>query len=238
MKIERFILGQLETNCYLVYDENCLEGIVIDPGDEGDFVSQKILDLGIDIQSIIATHGHFDHVLAALELKLNFNIPLLMHKADLPILVRMQESARHFIGLKVDPPAQVDQFLKEGDLIKFGKEKLEVIETPGHTPGSICLYGQQTLQTSGKNCHAEFISASKILNQVQDDKREMMPVVFSGDTLFCRGVGRTDFPYSSAKQLIGSLKSKLFVLPANTCVCPGHGEETTIREENTLSLSF
>jgi len=202
MKIEKFVLGQLETNCYLVYDEVSLEGVVIDPGDEGDFISQKILDLGIDLKFIIATHGHFDHVLAALELKLNFNIPFLMHKADLPILMRMQESARHFIDLKVDPPAEVDRFLKEGDIIKLGKEKLKVIETPGHTPGSICLLGKD--------------------------------VLFSGDTLFCQGVGRTDFSYSSHEDLVKSLKKKIFLLPDKTRVFPGHGDETTIRKEQTL----
>ena len=196
MKIEKFVLGQLQTNCYLVYDESCLEGIVIDPADEGDFISQKILDQGIDLRLIMATHGHFDHVLAALELKLNFNIPFLMHKADLSILARMQETARHFLNLKVDPPCPVDKFLKEGDVIKFGKENLKVIETPGHTPGSISLFSKG--------------------------------ILFSGDTLFCQGVGRTDFSYSSSEQLVKSLKNKLFVLPADTCVLPGHGEETII----------
>ena len=202
MKIEKFVLGQLQTNCYLVYDEFSLEGVVIDPGDEGDFISQKILDFGIDLKFIIATHGHFDHVLAALELKLNFNIPFLMHQADLPILMRMQESARHFIDLKVDPPAKVDHFLKEGDIIKFGKEKLKVFHTPGHTPGSVSLFSKG--------------------------------ILFSGDTLFCQGVGRTDFSYSSAKQLTKSLKNKLFVLPSDTCVYPGHGDETIIKKEQTL----
>ena len=199
MKIECFVLGQLQTNCYLVYDETSLEGIVIDPAGEGDFISQKILDLGIDLQAIVATHGHFDHVLAALELKLNFNAPFLMHKADLSILNRVQDSAKYFTGLEVDPPAPVDKFLKEGDLIEFGQEKLKVIETPGHTPGSICLLSKD--------------------------------VLFSGDTLFCQGVGRTDFAYSSSEQLRKSIKNKLFILSKETCVYSGHGEITTIGTE-------
>lgn len=204
MKIEKFVLGTLATNCYLVYDESSFEGVVIDPADEGSFISQKILDLAVEPKFIVATHGHFDHVLAALELKLNFNIPFLIHKADLPLLVRTQETARYFTGLKVDPPPSVDQFLKEEDVIKFGKEKLRVIETPGHTPGGISLYGNK--------------------------------VLFSGDTLFCQGVGRTDFSYSSPKQLLKSLKEKIFVLPDETCVYPGHGEETTIKLEKEQFL--
>ncbi|MBL7159558.1 MBL fold metallo-hydrolase [Candidatus Microgenomates bacterium] len=199
MKIECFVLGQLQTNCYLVYDEISLEGVVIDPADEGDFLSQKILDLGIDLQAIIATHGHFDHVLSVLELKLNFNIPFLMHKADLSILSRMQDSAKFFTGFEADPPAEVDKFLKEDDIIKFGKAKLKVMETPGHTPGSICLFSKN--------------------------------ILFSGDTLFCQGVGRTDFSYSSSEQLTSSIKNKLFTLPKETCVYSGHGESTTIAAE-------
>lgn len=238
MKIERYVLGPLATNCYLVYDESSFEGVIIDPADEGNFISQKILDLGVEPKFIIATHGHFDHLLAALELKLNFNTPFLMHKADIPLLARTQDSARYFTGLKVDPPANVDKFLKEGDVLKFGQEKLKVIETPGHTPGGICLYGQQESRKRSKGRHAEFISASKVLNRVQGDKQEMVPILFSGDTLFCQGVGRTDFSYSSTKDLIKSLKEKILVLPEDTCVYPGHGEVTTIGKEKESLASF
>ena len=204
MRIDQFVLGPLETNCYLVYDESCFEGVVVDPADEGSFLSQKILDLGIDLKFIIATHGHFDHVLAALELKFNFNIPFLMHRADLPLLARMQEAAHFFTGLRADPPPAVDKFLKEGDLVKFGKETLKVIETPGHTPGSISLFSKG--------------------------------VLFSGDTLFSKGVGRTDFSYSSQKKLLKSLQEKIFVLPDKTRIYPGHGEETTIGVEKKQFL--
>ena len=204
MKIEKFILGPLNTNCYLIYDEVSFKGIVIDPADEGSFLSQKILDQGIDLKFIVATHGHFDHILATLELKLNFNVPFLLHRADLPLLLKMQDSARLFTGLKVGPPPLVDGFLKEGDVLKFGRKSLRVIETPGHTPGSISLF------TPG--------------------------ILFSGDTLFCQGVGRTDFSYSSPRNLAKSLKEKIFILPNETRVYPGHGEETTIGEEKQFQL--
>jgi len=234
MEIERFILGPLQTNCYLVYDEGSFEAVVIDPADEGDFISQKIIDLGVDPKFIIATHGHFDHLLAALELKLNFNIPFLIHQADIPLLLKMQDSARFFTGLRVDPPCPVDRFIKEGDEICFGKEKLKVIETPGHTPGSICLFGLQILNQIPKQACPG--GRSEFKDRVQDNEKSKVPIVFSGDTLFAGGFGRTDFSYSSSQSLNKSLKEKIFVLPGETCVYPGHREETTISMEKKREI--
>lgn len=210
MKIETLILGQLETNCYLVYDDKTKETIIIDPADEGTFIIQKILDLGLNPKLIIATHGHFDHLLGASEVKLAFNIPFLMHKADLPILKRTQETSSYFLGIAVDPPPPVDKFIKEGEKISFGKASLKVIETPGHTPGGICLYTQG--------------------------------ILFSGDTLFANGIGRTDLSYASHEQLICSIKEKLLKLPEETTVYSGHGITTTIQEEKeflkTTEISY
>ncbi|MDP3888567.1 MAG: MBL fold metallo-hydrolase, partial [bacterium] len=107
MKVNTLVLGQMDNNCYLVWDQDSMEAIVIDPSDEGDFIANKILELKLEPKYIIATHGHFDHVLAATELKLAFNIPFLMHEADLPILKRVQETTKHFFGYKSDPPPQV-----------------------------------------------------------------------------------------------------------------------------------
>jgi len=199
MKIKTLVLGQLATNCYLVYDEKKQETIIIDPADEGTFIIQTILDLKLKPKLIIATHAHFDHILAVTELKLALNIPFLMHKNDLPLLKRLGRSTKFFTGLEADPIPKVDKFIKEDDEISFGKEKLSVIETPGHTPGGISLF------SSG--------------------------VLFSGDTLFKNGVGRTDFSYASREQIISSIKAKLFHLPDKTQVYPGHGEETTILAE-------
>lgn len=198
MRIEKLVVGQLQANCYLVWDEKEEEGIVIDPGDAGDFIIDKIQRFGFKPKMIVATHGHFDHILAATEVKLAFNIPFLIHQADLFLLRRMATSARFFTGVTPDPAPTVDKFLKEGQLIKFGKEKLEVIETPGHSPGGVSFYKKG--------------------------------VLFSGDTLFKMGVGRTDFPYASEEELKKSLK-KLFKLSSETVIYPGHGEETTIGEE-------
>jgi hydroxyacylglutathione hydrolase len=208
MEIEKLVVGQLRTNCYLVWDEKAGEGIVIDPGDDGDYILRRLQDLEIKPKLIIATHGHFDHILAATELKLALEVPFLIHRADLPLLKKTKQSAKYWLGVEVDPPPlDVDRFIKEGDKIKFGQETLEVIESPGHSPGGIALYS---------------------------NKRK---ILFSGDTLFKRGVGRTDLSYSSSKDLAESLE-KLFNLPPETVVYPGHGPETTIGEEKTLNPSF
>lgn len=185
--------------------------MIIDPGGEGDFISQKVLDLKLEPEFILATHGHFDHVLGVTELKLAFDIPFLMHKGDLFLLKRTRETAEYFLGPgacpeipeELDLSSLADSFIKEGDVIKFGREKLGVIETPGHSPGGVSFYDK----SSG--------------------------VLFSGDTLFRQGIGRTDFSYASSEELEESLK-RLFELPDETAVYPGHGPETTLAAERPL----
>lgn len=197
---EKLVVGQLSTNCYLVWEEKSKKVIIIDPGDDGDFIIRRTQDLKLNPKLIVATHGHFDHVLGVTELKLALNIPFVINQKDLFLLRQAQQSAKHFLKLTVDPVIEPDRFVKDGDEIIFGKEKLRVIETPGHTPGGISLLGKG--------------------------------VLFSGDTLFADGFGRTDFSYGSKEELKKSLK-KLFNLPGKTTVYPGHGEETTIAEGKT-----
>ena len=179
MKIETLVVGQLQTNCYLVWDNKVGEGIIIDPGDDADYIINKLRDFKITPKAILATHGHFDHLLAVNELKLAFKIPFLLHQKDLPLLKHMRESTIHFTGQDVGPSPKVDIFLKKGDLIKFGKEKLKVIETPGHSPGGVGFYSKDR------------------------------GVLFSGDTIFSGSVGRTDFSYSSEDALQKSIKKIL-----------------------------
>jgi glyoxylase-like metal-dependent hydrolase (beta-lactamase superfamily II) len=206
MRIEKLTVGELATNCFLVWEEENEEALIIDPGDSGDFISEKILFLKLRPKMILLTHAHFDHVLAALELQLAFKIPLAMSKKDESILAYMQKSARFWLRAKNEPPSpppKVDKFLDEGDRIRLGKSVFKVLATPGHTPGSLSFYSVQE------------------------------KAVFTGDTLFANGVGRTDLPGSSAKELKKSLK-KLLALPGKTRVLPGHGPETTIGQEKKV----
>lgn len=239
MRIEKLIVGQLQTSCYLVWGEKNKEAIVIDPGDAGDFVIRKIQDYQIKPKLIVATHGHFDHVLAVPELKLAFGIPFLMHQADLFLLKRSKETAKFFTGAEANPPLMPDKFLREGDWIKFGKEKLKVIETPGHSPGGVALYGKHLRGETRKHPGGE--AKLKLRGYPRGGIKEKHlggeAVLFSGDTLFHQGVGRTDFSYASKEELIKSIK-KLFKLLEDTKVYPGHGEETTIGEGKAYLQDF
>ena len=198
METETLIVGQLDTNCYLVWDSETQEAVIIDPADESNYISEKILANKLKPKAIIATHGHFDHLLAATELKLAFGIPFYMNQGDLPILGRTEETAEYFAHFRALPPPKVDVFLREKDTIHFGGKALQVIESPGHTPGSICLYSKGFL--------------------------------FSGDTLFAHGIGRSDFSYASEEDLLASLK-KILKLPPETKILSGHGPQTSIETE-------
>ena len=199
LQIETFSVGQLKTNCYLVFDLKTKEALLIDPGEAPEFLAQRITEENLQLKYLVATHGHFDHVLAIGVLKVIFKVPFLMNKKDQGLLRKMNDSASYWLGIEsYYPVAEVDQNLKEGQVLKLGKKSLKVIETPGHTPGGICLFGQK--------------------------------VLFSGDTLFLSGIGRTDYSYSDEDQVTKSLQ-KLIKLPATTIVYPGHGPITSIKNE-------
>ena len=215
LNIQTLTVGDLETNCYLVASSQVeAECIIIDPGDDADFISETIINQKLKPLAIILTHGHFDHVLGCLELKLNFDIPIHLHKNDLKLYSSANQSAKHWLKKNTLEVPPIDQFIKEGDEIKIGSEKLVVIETPGHTPGSICLFYSPPH-------NSKFIIHNSIL--------------FSGDTLFKDGVGRTDFSYSKPLQLTKSLE-RIFKRPPETAIYPGHGETTTIGDEKATSF--
>jgi hydroxyacylglutathione hydrolase len=141
LSIYTLSVGQLNSNCYLAYDDSTRKTIIIDPGEDPDFILAKINDLDLKPCVLIATHGHFDHVLASFALKMAFNIPFLLHQKDEDILKRAVKTAKYFTGLDFDPVAKVDHYLDQKPVI-LEKLKLKTILTPGHTPGSISLYNQ------------------------------------------------------------------------------------------------
>jgi len=208
IKFEVLVLGQLETNCYLVWDEETKDGLVIDPADDGVAISEELMDKGINLVGVVMTHGHFDHSLAALDLKLMYNVPVYINSKDKFLLDRQDETVKHFLKMDIKTPniLKIDKDLVEIGEINFGKSKLDVISTPGHTPGSVCLYSKEN------------------------------NLLFSGDTLFKDLRGRTDFKYGSTKKIFESLR-KLMELPEETDVYSGHGEPTSIgREKPKYSL--
>ncbi len=220
LQTKQLTLGELDTHCYLVWCSQTQEAIVIDPGAAGDFISQEILDLQLKPLAILLTHGHFDHCLGSLEVKLNFGIPLLIHEADLGLLARARESARHWLRHSVDPIAPADGVLDTTAVISFGDEQLAVLETPGHTPGSVCYFSAGKSQGNSE----QFVFSEE-------------PILFSGDTLFKGEVGSTNHRYSKPLQLSESLQ-KIGLLPQNTTVLPGHGELTTLASESYLWKSL
>lgn len=177
--IKKIILGPLETNCYIVSCEVTGHTFVIDPGDSSKAISNYIYRNEFIPKLIILTHGHPDHTGGVKTVKGELGVPAAIHKLD-----------------KLDC---TDRYLADREIMEIGREKLIIIHTPGHTPGSICLSG--------------------------------CGILFSGDTLFKAGVGRTDLPGGSWKELEDSLRNKLFTLPPETVVYPGHGPETRIGDE-------
>lgn len=204
LEVIPLIVGSLATNCYIVFDTSSLEAVIIDPGDDADYIQRIISDRKLHPRKIIATHGHFDHILGVTELQLAYNIPFSLHTRDVFLVRNMRSSAKHFLGIEVDTPPYIDSELKNEE--KIGKATLCVIETPGHTPGSVCLYQKET------------------------------KILFTGDLLFAHGVvGRTDFSYSNQKTLDESL-SKIFKLPEKTIIYPGHGEISSLGEEKPYQV--
>lgn len=202
IQITRLVVGQMQENCYLLKDIKSEAILIIDPGDDASYIVDKITSLGGTPQGILATHGHFDHILATLELQLIYSLPFLMNTADKFLLERMSETARHFLGVDIpEKPPVLTKELADSESISLGLTTIQIMYTPGHTPGSICAY----------------IPKENVL--------------FAGDTIFANGaVGRTDFAYSKPLDLSVSI-NKLFTLPGGTLVYSGHGEETTIGNE-------
>lgn len=199
--LKRLEVGPLKANCYLIGNKVTKEAIVVDPGGDPDYISQKLIDLTLTPVAIIATHGHFDHVLGAFALQNNYKIPFWMNEKDEFLLKRQDNTVSHFLGYTYDPPAKVNQDIGKRKKLKLADLEIDVIKTPGHTPGGMSLYIQS-------------------LNSV-----------FVGDLIFKDGaVGRTDFGYSDLKELNRSIK-KVLSLPKATKIFSGHGDETAVGAE-------
>lgn len=199
-KYEVLVLGELQTNCYLLWDEESKEAAVIDAADDGVAISEEIERLQLKPKYILATHGHFDHNLGVLDLKLIYNIPYAASQKDLFLLKRQQETARHFLKIDIKVPnlKKIDIDLDQKDEIKLGEKTIKIINTPGHTPGGLAFLADNLL--------------------------------FSGDIVFAQGMrGKTIFQYSSDIDIRKSIGT-ILKSPKDTVILSGHGEETTVGE--------
>jgi hydroxyacylglutathione hydrolase len=193
-------VGMLQCNCSVFGDEATKEAIVIDPGDEVEAIERVLHKHALKVKAIVVTHAHIDHVAGAKKLKQNTGAPVYMNANDSDLLAALSEQAR-WLGVPAPERVEVDIDARDSLSLHLGEAEFQVIETPGHTQGSISLY---------------------IPHQSQ---------LVAGDTLFRDSIGRTDLPGGDGRQILASIKTRLLVLPEETVVLPGHGPSTTIGRE-------
>lgn len=199
MLYKKIVVGPLQCNAAIVACEKSKDAILIDPGDEGARITAEVEALGLKVKFILHTHAHFDHIGASSHVKKALNAPLCLHRGD-ELLFKNLPIQGKLYGFKFGEAPNIDQFIEDNEIITFGDCKLEVIHTPGHSPGSICF------KISGSS----------------DE------IVFSGDTLFQSSIGRTDLWGGDHRQILKSIKERLFILDDDLEVHPGHGPSTSI----------
>ena len=202
MEIEQMKVGFMDVFCYIVSCTQTKEALVIDPAGDEERITDRIKQKALDLKYIVNTHGHPDHTCGNAKMKTLTDAKIIMHEVDDQMFNSPQGHAHASqFGFTPSPPADIT--VKDGDMIVVGDVSLEVIHTPGHSPGGICLLGDGN--------------------------------VFTGDTLFVGGIGRTDLPGASTGQFMTSIKERLLVLPGDTIVWPGHDygmkPTSTIEEE-------
>jgi len=193
-------VGPLQCNCSIIGDEATREAIVIDPGDEIEDILALIRKHNLQVKQIVITHAHIDHVGGAMKLRAATGAAILLNQNDYSLL-KMLDVQASWLGMKAPGKVEIDHSIGQADTLKAGALEADVMHTPGHTEGSICLY---------------FPLEKKLI---------------AGDTLFAGSIGRTDLPGGSFDKIINSLHEKVLALPDETVVIPGHGPLTTIGEE-------
>ena len=200
MIMKMLTVGPFAANCYIVASSATKQGMIIDPGAEAKVILTTVQQMGVSISLIAITHAHIDHVCALREVQEKTRAQSAIHEAEKGFLFAAPMRMLTSLGISpVKSPPRPDRLLKDGDRIDMDDLHFQVLYTPGHSAGGICLSGHG--------------------------------IVFSGDTLFNLGVGRTDFPGCSHERLMKSIQERLMVLPDETVVYPGHGPPTTIGDE-------
>jgi glyoxylase-like metal-dependent hydrolase (beta-lactamase superfamily II) len=193
-------VGMLQCNCSIFGDETSHEAIVVDPGDNVEDILALLAKHALKVKAIVITHAHIDHIGGAAKLKAATGAPVHMNQNDQVLYERMDVQAG-WLGMKTPSKTEIDSPAREGDSLMLGESAFNVLETPGHTQGSISIW----------------IPAENKL--------------VAGDTLFRDSIGRTDLPGGDGRQILRSIHTKLMVLPEDALVVPGHGPNTTIGRE-------
>jgi glyoxylase-like metal-dependent hydrolase (beta-lactamase superfamily II) len=215
-------VGMLQCNCHIVGDPQTREAIVIDPGDDAARILEAIERHHLKVTAIVVTHTHIDHVVGLHRVREATGAPVYVHADDLS-LYRMLDVQASWLGWKTPEQVQIDQLVREGDVIRWGAYAAQILHTPGHTPGSICVY----MPSDTPAVHTDTGDAKLA--------KAGTGQLFGGDTLFSGSIGRTDLWGGSFEGIIHSLKGKLLELPDSTVVYPGHGESTTIGKERATN---
>ena len=212
MKIKQFQFNDISVNTYVVWDSQTLDAVIIDPGcyypQEEQTLKQFVEDNKLNINHILNTHLHFDHIFGNNFAEETFGVAAKAHNADMPWLLQIGKRLASF-GIQYNKsvnPIKPENFLQEGDNIRFGRHTFNILHIPGHSPGSLVYY-----------CKEE-------------------NALFCGDVLFKGSFGRYDFADSDGKALIQGIGQKLFTLPDNTIVYSGHGPPTTIGTEKVYNI--
>jgi hydroxyacylglutathione hydrolase len=193
-------VGPLQCNCSIIGDETTREAMVIDPGDDINDVLALIRKHDLQVKQIVITHAHIDHVGGAMKLRAATGAPILLNQKDYALL-KMLDVQATWIGVPTPEKVEIDHSVSTGETVSAGSHTAQVLHTPGHTEGSICLY---------------FEPEKKLI---------------AGDTLFAGSIGRTDLPGGSMQKIMHSLHDTILSLPDETVVIPGHGPLTTIAAE-------
>ncbi len=199
---ETFPAGAFACNCSILACDSTNEAIIVDPGGEVDKIREIVKHHKLTVKAIIHTHAHLDHIHCTREVKEQHGGEICLHKEDLFLYDGIEMQASMF-GWQVQSTLPVDRYLDDQETIEFGEQGALTLHTPGHTPGSVCF-------------------------EVQDGDKT---ILFSGDTLFHRGIGRTDLPGGDSQLLLASIEKKLYTRAPDSLVVPGHGPNTSIEEE-------